>query len=197
MNNYNFLEFLKWYFKLTTNMFFVEPSECRRGTISKKERLPLIIISYLVFIGSWGILFLPMSGKVWLFGLVVIIPILWLYVNKFSFLYYLLIYGKYKTLNRSLNDKAIVYEYIFLKSDKSVRSTISKYYKVVYTTGNIFCLKYRLVDRSSSKDSKNYFILKITPKKIILNHKVISEKSIMDITELDELLKNNIIVANP
>jgi DNA-directed RNA polymerase subunit H (RpoH/RPB5) len=48
-----------------------------------------------------------------------------------------------------------------------------------------------LVDRSISKDRKNYFILKITPKKVILNHKVISKKKILDITELDELLKNN------
>ena len=157
MRNYTFLEFIKWYFNFTTDKFFVQPSECRRGNISKRERLPLIIIAYLVLVGSWGILFLPMSGKMWLFALVVIVPILFLYVNQFSLLYYLLLYGKYKTLNRSLNDKAIVYEFIFHKSEKSVRSTISKHYKVVYTTGNIFCLKYRLVDISRGKNCKNYF----------------------------------------
>lgn len=191
MKDYTFFEFVKWHFKLSTDMFFVESYESTRGTISKRERLPLIIIAYLVFVSSWSLLFLQINGIVWLFALIMIIPPLFLCVTRFSILNYIILYSKYKTLSHSINDKAIVSEFVFYKTEKSVWSTISKYHKIVYTTGNIFCLKYVLLDRSDNKSSKKFYILKITPRKIILNHNVISTKKILDIPELDELLKNN------
>ena len=191
MKDYTFFEFVKWHFKLSTDMFFVEPDERKRGTIGKNERLPLIIIAYLVFVCSCSLLFLQINGIVWLFALIMIIPVTSSFVTRFSILYYILLYAKYKTLSRSINDKAIVSEFVLYKTEKSVWSTISKYHKIAYTTGNIFCLKYVLRDRSDKKSSKKFYILKITPRKIILNHKVISTKKILEITELDELLKNN------
>ena len=88
MSKDNFLAFLKWYFKYTTKEFFDHSNSNRPSYVGKRERLPAIIISYLVFIGSFVILFIPINGINYLSIFGFIISIGYLCLCRFSIIYY-------------------------------------------------------------------------------------------------------------
>lgn len=187
MQNQNYFSFVKWYFNLTTKNHF--PKKPARRSVSQKERLPMVIFAYLSFVSSPVIFFLPFKDSFLLSATIIFISLICLSLCKFSFLYYAILYKKSKTINRSLNDKIIIQECMLYKLSQDVRYMLMKYYKIWNTKGNIFYVKYYLISRKKEEKNKN-FILKIKPKKITINKTVISNKSLANLDEFKELIKN-------
>lgn len=190
MENKTFFNFIKWYFKFISDKFYEIPSNTSLPYITKKERLGLVIAAYLIFISSWFILFLEINGKYFLFSIPIIIFIVLLCLTRFSFTYYFILYKKSKKINRSINDKVIIEECMLYKVSKKIRNVINQYYKIIDVRGTIFSLKYYLFDRTKNNNSnsrKKYIILKIKSNKIYLNGKKISNKRLINTSELNNL----------
>lgn len=188
MENKTFFNFVKWYFKFTSDKFYEIPNSGRY--ITKKERLGLVIAAYLIFISSWFIFFLEINGKYFLISIPIIIFSILLCLTRFSFTYYFILYKKFKNINRSINDKVIIEECMLYKVSKKIRNVINQYYKIIDVRGTIFSLKYYLFDRTKKNDSnsrKKYIILKIKSNKIYLNGKKISNKRLINTSELNNL----------
>ena len=191
MENKTFFNFMKWYFKFISDKFYVIPVNTSLHYITKKERLGLVVAAYLIFVASWSVLLLQTTGKIWLFLSIMIIPFVLLRLTRFSFTYYFILYKKSKKINRSINDKAIIEECMLYKASKKIRNVINQYYKIIDVTGTIFSLKYYLFDRTKNNNSnsrKKYIILKIKSNKIYLNGKKISNKRLINTSELNNLL---------
>lgn len=191
MENKNFFNFMKWYFKFISDKFYVIPVNTSLHYITKKERLGLVVAAYLIFVASWSVLLLQTTGKIWLFLSIMIIPFVLLCLTRFSFTYYFILYKKSKKINRSINDKVIIEECMLYKASKKIRNVINQYYKIIDVTGTIFSLKYYLFDRTKNNNSnsrKKYIILKIKSNKIYLNGKKISNKRLINTSELNNLL---------
>lgn len=190
MENKTFFNFMKWYFKFISDKFYVIPVNTSLHYITKKERLVLVVAAYLIFVASWSILLLQITGKVWLFFSIMIIPFVLLCLTRFSFTYYFILYKKSKKINRSINDKVIIEECMLYKASKKIRNVIHQYYKIIDVRGTIFSLKYYLFDRTKNNNSnsrKKYIILKIKSNKIYLNGKKISNKRLINTLELNNL----------
>ena len=191
MENKTFFNFMKWYFKFISDKFYVIPVNTSLHYITKKERLGLVVAAYLIFVASWSVLLLQTTGKIWLFLSIMIIPFVLLRLTRFSFTYYFILYKKSKKINRSINDKAIIEECMLYKASKKIRNVINQYYKIIDVTGTIFSLKYYLFDRTKNNNSnsrKKYIILKIKSNKIYLNGKKISNKRLINTSEVNNLL---------
>ncbi len=190
MENKTFFNFMKWYFKFISDKFYVIPVNTSLHYITKKERLGLVVAAYLIFVASWSVLLLQTTGKIWLFLSIMIIPFVLLRLTRFSFTYYFILYKKSKKINRSINDKVIIEECMLYKASKKIRNVINQYYKIIDVTGTIFSLKYYLFDRTKNNNSnsrKKYIILKIKSNKIYLNGKKISNKRLINTSELNNL----------
>lgn len=190
MENKNFFNFMKWYFKFISDKFYVIPVNTSLHYITKKERLGLVVAAYLIFVASWSVLLLQTTGKIWLFLSIMIIPFVLLCLTRFSFTYYFILYKKSKKINRSINDKVIIEECMLYTVSKKIRNVINQYYKIIDVTGTIFSLKYYLFDRTKNNNSnsrKKYIILKIKSNKIYLNGKKISNKRLINTSELNNL----------
>lgn len=190
MENKTFFNFMKWYFKFISDKFYVIPVNTSLHYITKKERLGLVVAAYLIFVASWSVLLLQTTGKIWLFLSIMIIPFVLLRLTRFSFTYYFILYKKSKKINRSINDKVIIEECMLYKVSKKIRNVINQYYKIIDVTGTIFSLKYYLFDRTKNNNSnsrKKYIILKIKSNKIYLNGKKISNKRLINTSELNNL----------
>ena len=189
MNKYNFFVFLKWYFKYTTKEFFNHSNSNRPSYVGNRERLPAIIISYLVFIGSFVIFFIPINGIYWLSIFGIIISIGFLFLCRFSIIYYLFIFFKFVRKNNSFNKKIIFEECILYKLNSKLRRLISNYYKIVDSKGNALVLKIYLQERNKGKNYKKEKILKIKANKIIFDGKKIFDE-IYDIDYLIDFFAN-------
>lgn len=190
MENKTFFNFIKWYFKFISDKFYETPSNTSLHYITKKERLGLVITAYLIFISSWFILFLEINAKYFLFSILIIIFIVLLCLTRFSFTYYFILYKKSKNINRSINDKVIIEECMLYKVSEKIRNVINQYYKIIDVRGTIFSLKYYLFDRTKKNNSnsrKKYDIIKIKSNKIYLNGKKISNKRLINTSELNNL----------
>lgn len=183
----NFWAFLKWYFKYTTKEFFDNSNSNTPSYVGNKERLPFIIISYLIFITSFVILFIHIKGIYWfsIFGF--IISIGFLFLCRFSTIYYLFIFFKIVRNNNLFNKKIIFEECILHKLNKKLRRSISNYYKIVDSKGNALVFKIYLQERNKGKNNKKEKILKIKSNKIIFNGKKIFGE-IFDENQLVEFL---------
>lgn len=135
--------------------------------------MPAIIISYLVFIGSFVILFIPINGINYLSVFGFIISIGFLFRCRFSIIYYLFIFFKFVRNNNSFNKKIIFEECILHKLNKKLRRSISNYYKIVDSKGNALVFKIYLQERNKGKNNKKEKILKIKSNKIIFDGKKI------------------------
>lgn len=187
MSKDNFLAFLKWYFKYTTKEFFDHSNSNCPSYVGNRERLPAIIISYLVFIASFVILFIPINGINYLSVFGIIISIGYLFLCRFSIIYYLFIFFKFVRKNNSFNKKIIFEECILYKINSKFRRLISNYYKIVDSKGNALVLKIYLQERNKGEKNKKEKILKIKPNKIIFDGKKIFDE-IFDEKQLLEFL---------
>lgn len=181
-----FLNFIKWYFKYTNDKFYYDSNVSSNFYIKRKERLPVVFISYLILIISLVLLFVPIHGFHWFSIFGIIISLGFLYLCRFSIIYYLTIYKKYIKKDKTLNNRTIVEEFIMYDLSKDVRRLISDYYRIIDVKGNIFSLKYKLIKRKDK--NKKIITLKITSKKICLG-KIKIAKTILNIEDLRKILE--------
>ena len=160
-----FINFIKWYFKYTNDKFYYDSNVSSNFHIKRKERLPVVFISYLILIISLVLLFVLIHGFHWFSIFGIIISLGFLYLSRFSIIYYFILYKKYIIKDKSLNDRIIVEEFIMNDLCKDVRRIISDYYRIIDVKGNIFSLKYKLIKRKDK--NKKIITLKISSKKYV------------------------------
>ena len=182
----NYISFLKWYFNYIGNERFDNAS--RRSTVKRKERLPLVILSYIVMICSLLCFFIIHNYYVLFLTL---ISFMLLHGCRFSFLGYFIAYIKFKNKDKSINDNAIFTYGVLDGGESELLSTVKKHFNFFVVGGNIFSVKILLTDKGK-KQRKEYGnekkILKITPSKIYLNNKVIFDNKLLDVSDLEIFL---------
>ena len=195
MNNKNYISFLKWFFKYTNENFpeKITNYSFRRGMI-RKERLPILIVSYISLIISclfFVITIVSSNGYYWLAICGIIASIMWILRCEFSFIYYFIAYLKSKNKDKSLNDNAIFTYGILDGGASELTSMISKYFNVYIRGGNIFAIKFSLIAKGKKRRKETAHIkkiLKITPNKIYLNRKVVFDNKLLDMSDFEKFL---------
>ncbi len=201
-----FLGFLKWHFVYISNLQFPNDSfkECALNNVNtipqRWERLPFIIISYIILLGS--IVFFIFNTQFYKYIVLILgamSSIVFLLTFRFSFIYYIVLYKKYSNKDRSLNDKIIYESGILFDTSKDIRKIINKYFKLKYIGGNIFAVKFYLAKRmlkvlDNKKKitilDKKYIVLKIKSNKIYFNKKLVAT-TLSDISQLEDILIEN------
>lgn len=192
MDANNYFYFAKWYFDYLGKIRFDDaPAKIHTATkVRRKERLSIVIFAYLLMVASVLLALILPSGFLISIALLLLAIVL-LAMCRFSFLYYYLAYVKYRNRNASVNDRAIVEECILLNPKNDIRNTISKYYRLIDVRGNIFALKYDLVEKTKKYkrlSNKDISVLKITPNKMVFKKKEVFSSNITDLSELDRFL---------
>lgn len=170
----SFWNFFKWYYRYTTNIYFNFTNSNSPTMIRKKDRLSFIMFAYIFLVPTTAILLIPFNIKYLLFIIEILITICSLCAARFSFIYYFILYSKYKKRNNSLNDNVIYQICILLELDNNLRRIISKFYRIVDVRGNIFGVKIYLKQRKT-KNTK-FIILKIKSNKILFDGKLLCNK---------------------
>ena len=186
MNSKNYTSFLKWYFNYIGNERFDNVS--RRSTIKRKERLPLVIVSYIMMI-CLLLCFLILRNYYVL--ILLIIPIAFLHGCQFGFLYYFIAFIKFRNKDNSINDNSIFIYGVLDGGDSELLSIISKYFNYYVKSGNIFAVKISLIAKGKKRRKETSHIkkvLKITPNKIYLNRKLIFNNKLLDMSDLEKFL---------
>ena len=195
MNSKSYINFLKWFFKYTNDNFpeKITNYSFRRGMI-RKERLPILIVSYILLILSclfFVITIVSANCYSWLALGGIISSIILLLRCEFSFIYYFIAYIKFKNKDKSINDNAIFTYGVLNGGDSELINMISKYFNVYITGGNIFEIKFSLIAKGKKrrKETRNIKkILKISPNKIYFNRKIIFDKKLLDMSDLEKFL---------
>lgn len=149
-----------------------------------------MIFAYLLMVAS--VLFALSLPSGFLISIaLLLVAIVLLAMCRFSLIYYYLSYVKYRNRNTSVNDMAIVEECLLLNPKNDIRNTISKYYRVIDVRGNIFILKYDLVEKTKKYkklSNRDISVLKITPNKMVFKNKEVFSSKITDLSDLDHFL---------
>ncbi len=183
MNFNSYFSFLKFYYHYTNEKNFFNYSD--RNHTSKKARFTYVILAYIFFISSFfSILFFKKRGLFFI-GIGAFFLSGLLYLAEFSLTYYYFLYKKIKKSNNSINDKVFIDEKILMRVAK-IRSTISKYYRIINSSAHLFYIKYILLDRPTKKK----ITMKIYSNKLCLNGKKICNKSINDRFEFEKIIKD-------
>ncbi len=192
-----FCGFIKYYFDYTNNKLYDNnKSNIIYRDIKRKERLFVVIVSYVLLIISCSSLFFSemASNGYYLFSIIgIAVSGLMLLLCRFSFTYYLLIYRRFLLSNNSINNKVIVDECIYLQPNRDVRKVILDRYKIIDVKGSVFSVKYYIIDKAkNNKNFKNkHFVLKITPTKIFINGKIIFSEKLLDLSDLADYISIN------
>lgn len=196
-----YLEFVKWYFVYRGNACFDNKTSRYSGRyhIRRKDRLPIVIFAYtlLIVLFPLALFVLPQYislGKACYVAFAALFGgLLYTCICEFSFLYYFVLYAKYVRRNDSVNDKVIVDGIILREWPKDLEKVITKYYRIKWTDGNIFAVKYYLMERAKKHkrlSEKDFIILKITPTKIYFNKQEVFSHKITDLSDLEAFLQN-------
>ena len=195
MNNNNYISFLKWFFKYTNDRFpeKITNYSFRRPMI-RKERLPILIFSYILLISSFIFFVIAIfsnNSYCWLAIVGIISSIMWLLPCEFSFIYYFIAYLRSKHKDKSINDNVIFKYGILCGGESELLSMVSKHFNFYVTDGNIFAVKITLLAKGRTFRKKTGHIkkvLKITPNKIYFNRKIIFDKKLLDLADLEKFL---------
>ena len=196
--------FVKWYYEYLGNAVFdnSRPKNSTAIKIGRKERLPVIVLAYLLLLASVVLfLLLPPPGVLLSAGLLLAAIVL-LCMCRFGLFYYYLMYRRYRNRDHTVNDCAITEECILLNSKNVIRKTIEKHYRIIDIRGNIFAMKYHLVEKSKKKkrlSNQDILALTITPTKMLFQRKEVFSSPVADLSVLDDFLRetqrNNAVKA--
>lgn len=195
MNNNNYISFLKWFFMYTNDGFpeKITNYSFRRPMI-RKERLPILIFSYILLILSFIFCVITVfsnNGDCWLAILGIISSIMWLLQCEFSFTYYFIAYIKSKNKDKSIND-SVIFQYGVLDGGESeLFSMISNHFTPYVKMASPFSVKITLLAKGRTLRKKTSHIkkvLKITPNKVYFNRKIIFHKKLLDLADLEKFL---------
>lgn len=192
MNHYFY--FVQWYYEYLGNAVFDNalPKNSTAIKIGRKERLPVIVLAYLLLLASVVLfLLLPPPGVLLSAGLLFAAIVL-LCMCRFGLFYYYLMYRRYRNRDHTVNDCAITEECILLNSKNVIRKTIEKHYRIIDIRGNIFAMKYHLVDKSKKNkrlSNQDILVLTITPTKMLFQRKEVFSSPVADLSVLDDFLR--------
>ena len=192
MNHYFY--FVQWYYEYLGNAVFDNalPKNSTAIKIGRKERLPVIVLAYLLLLASVVLfLLLPPPGVLLSAGLLFAAIVL-LCMCRFGLFYYYLMYRRYRNRDHTVNDCAITEECILLNSKNVFRKTIEKHYRIIDIRGNIFAMKYHLVDKSKKNkrlSNQDILVLTITPTKMLFQRKEVFSSPVADLSVLDDFLR--------
>ena len=190
MNIKGYFSFIKWYFNYVSNECFDNVKA--RYAIRRKERLPAVILAYIMMILSLLCFFIaPKELGIYIALVLMICSALFLLECRFSFIYYFISYIRFNNKDNSINDKALFEHCIKIDYPTDITKMISKYFKIYETKGNVFTLKFYLGAKSKKARKETNFatkILKITPNKIYFDSKIIFENKLSDISDLERFL---------
>ena len=182
--------FVKWYYNYIGNELFDNTPGWR--VIRRKDRLPTIIMAYIMMIFSLLLFSQAPFKKALFYGFMLMLgSIMFLFGCNFSFLSYFIAYIRSNNKDKSINDY-ILFKYGVLNGGKSeLLSMMSKYFNVYISGGNAFAVKITLLAKGRTLRKKTAHIkkvLKITPNKIYLNRNVIFDKKMLDMSDLERFL---------
>lgn len=189
MNIKKYMSFLKCFFVIVGDQFFDDVP--RRYKIRKKERLTFVILAYLMIILSLLLLLIGRNGLHFIALVLIICSVSFLYGCQFSFLYYSFAYIRFINKDRSFNDRIIFEHEVIFNYPTDVTKALSKYFRIFEVKGSVFKLKFYLGARSKKRRKETNFktiVLKITPNRIYFDGKVIFNKKLFDISELEKRL---------
>jgi len=193
MNVISYLHFVAWYFDYIGKLRFdnFSPMIQTVPNVRRNERLPVIIIAYMVIMVS--ILFAILHSSGFLLSIaMILVAIGILSLCRFSFFYYFFLYVRYYNRNTSINDGIITNECILLDPTNEIRKMIANHFRIVDEKGNAFALKLLLSDkrkRSKHKLSrKDIFVLTFKPNAILLDGKKLHAGKMVDLSDLERLL---------
>ena len=190
MNIKDYFRFVKWYFNHIGNTMF---DNVRRWRVTRRrERLPEVIMAYIMMILSLIFIFTSPFKKAISYGhLLMITSIMFLYDSKFSFINYFIAYIKYKNKDKSIND-SVIFQYGVLDGGESeLFSMISKHFTPYVKIASPFSVKITLLAKGRTLRKKTSHIkkvLKITPNKVYFNRKIIFHKKLLDLADLEKFL---------
>ena len=190
MNIKDYFRFVKWYFNFVGNTRF---DNVRRWRITKRrDRLPYVIISYIMIILSLIFMFIFPFKRVIINGCgMIIFSIMCLFDSHFGFILYFIAYILYKNKDKSINDNVICQCNLLFGGNPEFINMISKYFNPYMMRPSPFAVKFRLYAKGRTLRKKTSHIkkvLKITPNKIYLNHKIIIDKKLLDMSDLEKFL---------
>lgn len=187
----DYLFFVKWYFKLSTNKLF--PRTGSRYLLGQKERLPLVVLGYVLLLINIVVALFHVDQGFWKYLFIGILELSsLLFVCRFSFIYYFFLYSRFVHRVDSVNDRILVDEIVLLEPSEDVRRMISKNYRIIEVRGSIYAVKYYIVEKTKrykKLSNRDLIILKITPKKILLNKKEVFSHKITDMSALEDCLQ--------
>lgn len=193
MNVKDYLHFVEWYFDYIGKLRFDNSSPMIQTVrnVRRNERLPVIIIAYMIIMAS--ILLAILRSESFLLSIaMVIVAMGMLTLCRFSFIYYFFLYVRYYNRNTSINDGIITYECILLDPTNEIRKMIARYFRIVDEKGNIFALKFLLSDKRKRNkrklSKKDIFVLKIKPNAILLDNKELHAGKLHEMSDLEKLL---------
>lgn len=193
MSIMGFFRFVMWYFDYIGQKRFDNSAPMIQTVIHvrRNERLPFIIIAYMIILASI-LLAILRSASFLLSIAMMIVAMGMLSLCRFSFIYYFLLYVRYHNRNTSINDGIITYECILLDPTNEIRKMIARYFRIVDERGNVFALKLLLSDkrkRSKRKLSrKDIFVLTFKPNAILLDKKKLYAGKLLDPSDFERLL---------
>ena len=193
MNVKSYLHFVEWYFDYIGKLRFDNSSPMIQTVLKvrRNERLPVIIIAYMIIMAS--ILLAILRSASFLLSIAMMVVAMGiLALCRFSFIYYFFLYVRYYNRNTSINDGIITYECILLDPTNEIRKMIASHFRIVDERGNVFALKLLLSDkrkRSKRKLSrKDIFVLTFKPNAILLDKKKLHTGKLLDLSDLERLL---------
>ena len=186
----NYLIFLKLYFNHIGDLHF--DNIPGRYKITRKMRMPFIILSYIMMISSFLCFFFG-HREIYRFSALVLIAIsiVYLFACRFSFIYYFIAYIRFNNKYDSINDSVIFNHAVMDSGESELTKMVSKYFNFYVTSGNVFAVKISLIAKGKKRRKETNHIkriLKITPNKIYLNRKLIFDNKLLDMSDLEKIL---------
>ena len=197
MNIRDYFKFVRWYFNYIGDIYFDNdpPHSITSRKLMRKERLPYAVFSYVLLLLSL-VSFLFFSFSELYYGYFLSIAIMigaisGLIIVRFSFIYYLILYVKLSSKDRSVNDKVIAEHCILLNYPTDITKMISKYCHIYGARGNAFSLKLDLGAKSRKNRKKfNTKVLRITPNKIYLDKKEVFSSKLYNMSALEKFFQS-------
>lgn len=187
----DYLKFVNWYFKYSTSKFFSKSGS--RYQLSQRERLPLLLLGFaLLLINVVAALFhIGQGGYMYLiFGILELYSVL--YICRFSFLIYCVLYARYIRREDTVNDRIIVEYTILGEYPKDLSRMIEKYYSIRCVENKRFTVYYYLVEKRNKRKNvskKEFLVLRITPNKVFFNQQEVFSEKITDMSMLEDFLR--------
>lgn len=190
----DYFKFVNWYFKYSTVKFF--PKTGSRYHLSQRERLPILLLGYVLLLINVVVALFHLGQSGYMYFIIGILELCsMLYICRFSFLVYYILYARYIRREDSVNDRIIV-EYIILgEYPKDLSRMIEKHYSIRCVENKRFTVNYYLVEKRNKRKNvsqKEFLVLRIAPNKVFFNKQEVFSEKITDMSILEDFLRGTL-----